>query len=125
RARAAIARLCLERRGLAAAADAPGAGAPAPPAIRAHACNVCSAWAMALDDLGVDLGARTATDAARAPVRRYGGSALCAPCVEDNRAVLALARDELGLGDEQAIAAAMPRAVLGHLDISRLRALRG
>jgi len=118
RARAAIARLCLDQRGL--AAPRPGAFA-----IRSHGCNLCAAWAMVLDELGADLRAHTAPDAVRAPVRRFGGSALCACCVEDHRAVVALARDELGLDDERALGAAMPRAVLEHLGEVRKRALRG
>jgi hypothetical protein len=137
RARAEIAILCLDRRGLLAPAassgpvDARGGpaaeprSAPEPPfAIRAHACNVCSAWALALDELGVDLRPRTAPNVGRAPVRRLGGSALCSPCVEDHRAVLKLSREELGLDDAQAIAAAMPRPALSHLDAERARALR-
>jgi hypothetical protein len=117
RARAAISRLCLDQRGL----GAPGRGMFA---IRAHSCNVCAAWAMVLEELGADLRAHTAPNAARAPVRQFGGTALCAGCVDDHRAVVALAREELGIDDEQAIAAAMPRAVLERLDPSRKRALR-
>lgn len=117
RARAQIARLCLDQRGL-------GAHARGAFAVRAHGCNVCAAWAMVLDELGADVRAMTAPDAGRAPVRRFGGAALCAGCVDDHRAVVALAREELGIDDEQALAAAMPRVVLERLDPARKLALR-
>jgi len=118
-ASAAIGAHCLERRGL-----VPSAEGQRSYAVRAHGCNLCTSWAMALDELGVDVKEHTAPDAAQAQVRRLSGAALCLSCIEEQREVVAMAVDELGLDQTLAVTSAMPRVALEHLDKGRLLALR-
>ena len=117
RATAAIAALCLSRRGLVTPVEAPQTAF----AVRAHRCNICSAWALALDEIGVDLDEHTAPNAGRAAVHKRGRLALCDACLRDHREIADVARDELGLSAAQSAEAMTPRAVLAQLPELRAR----